>query len=193
MEFHPRNVAMANGFESVVTALRHESDRGSVVLAVAWLDESLTRIIKKLLKTADNETLLKPGQPLGDFGTKIILAERLQLINPTLVNSLNICRKLRNDFAHLSSNLSFETPQVKDRVDYLFTLNDLIISAMGETLSEAGLKLEGSKDNKISVKEMHQKLGTKQLFNYTCGFINSGLASIEFDTQQTTPMFTEYE
>lgn len=191
MEYQPRNVAMGNGFQSIVTALKDESDRGTVVLAAAWLDESLTNIIKKLLKPADKEDLLNPGKALGDFGTKILIAERLKLINPTLVKSLTICRRLRNDFAHLSSNLSFSTPNVKDRVEVLFQINESLISVMGSTLLEAEMSFPGVENGELSAKKMHEVFGTRQLFHYTCGFINSGLAAIEFDTKEINSSFFE--
>lgn len=188
-----RGIAMGEAFRSIVEALSGESNRGTVVLAVSWLDDSLTAIIKKLLKPTQNETLLNPGQPLGDLGTKIILAERLQLISPQIVKCLTICRRLRNDFAHLASDLSFETPNVKDRVFHLFDLNDNVLSAMGETLIAAGLSFDGGESDKISVKAMHQKFGTKQLFCYTCGLINSGIAALGFDVEEITPTFTLLE
>ncbi|MHC8404277.1 hypothetical protein [Pseudomonas sp. TMB3-21] len=187
----PRNIAMANGFRDIVTALKDESDRGTVVLAAAWLDESLTNILKKLFKETDKEDLLSPGKALGDFGTKILIAERLKLINPHLVQSLTICRRLRNDFAHLSSNLSFSTNTVKGRVENLFKLNESIISTMAEVLLDAGLNLEDLEDGDFSARRLHQIFGTKQLFGYTCGFINSGLAVIEFDTQEIEASFSE--
>lgn len=189
VEHKPRNIAMGNGFRDVATALKDESDRGTVVLAAAWLDESLTNIIKKLFKPSNQEELLASGKALGDFGTKIMLAERLKLINPALVRSLNICRKLRNEFAHLSSELTFATPSVKDRVEILFSINEPVLSAMGEVLRDAGLSIPELEGSEISAKVMHQAFGTKLLFQYTCGCINSGLAAIEFDTQEIAPSF----
>lgn len=189
MEPIPRNIAMGNGFRDVVTALRDESDRGTIVLAASWLDESLTNIIKKLLKPSEKEDLLSPGKALGDFGTKIMLADRLKLINPNLVKCLTICRKLRNDFAHLSSELSFSTPSVKDRVENLFTLNESIISTMGEVLLSSGAAILENNE-KLSTKLMHETFGTKLLFHYTCGFINGGLAAILVDTEEINPSFS---
>lgn len=189
MTYDPRNVAMGNGFRDIAMALRNESDRGTVVLAASWLDESLTNIIKKLFKQSNKEDLLAPGKALGDFGTKIMLAERLKLINPSIVNSLTICRKLRNEFAHLSSELTFCTPSVKDRVELLFSINEPILSVMGEVLRDSGLSLPELEEGQISAKTMHQAFGTRLLFQYTCGCINSGLAVIDFDTKEIAPSF----
>lgn len=191
---HPRNVVMAEGFKAVAVSLMKESDRGTVVLAAAWLDESLTKIITKFLKpmSSSKENLLKPGKAIGDFGTKILLADRLQLIAPNLIQSLDLCRKLRNDFAHLSSDLTFETQNVKDRVQELFHLNENLLVTMGEVLTDAGMKI-GAKDKEVDMvtaKQMLETFGSKLLFQYTCGFINSALATIEYDIKQHTPLFS---
>lgn len=188
---NPRSIAMANGFKAVVESLKQESERGTIVLAAAWLDESLTKIISKYLKpiTASKETLLKAGQPLGDFGTKILLADRLNLVHPSLISSLSLCRKLRNEFAHLSSDLSFNTPHVKDRVDLLFHLNEDLLTTMGSTLVEAGMIIDMKNPESISAKDMLGAFGPKQLFHYTCGLINSALAVIEYDIEPSKPMF----
>jgi DNA-binding MltR family transcriptional regulator len=187
-----RNVAMAEGFKRVTISLKDETDRGSVVLAAAWLDESLTKIITKFFKpvSANNENLLRPGQPLGDFGTKIKLSDRLRLITPDLISSLTLCRRLRNQFAHLSSDLSFNTPDVKDRVNELFRLNDDLIIVMGETLQNAGMTIKLGSTEKLTVADMHETFGTKQLFHYTCGFINAALAVIEYDIQPSEAQFS---
>ncbi|OPA88688.1 hypothetical protein BFW86_16735 [Pseudomonas fluorescens] len=189
-EAHPRNIAMAEGFKLVARSLDNESDRGSVVLAAAWLDESLTRIITKFLKpnTTQNEKLLKVGQPIGDFGTRIIIADRLRLITPNLISSLVICRRLRNDFAHLSSELSFATPYVQDRVDRLFKLNEDLIVVMGQSLYKAGITIRAELAE-ITAKDMLDAFGHKRLFSYTCGLINAGLALIEFDIRPCDPQF----
>lgn len=186
-----RNHVMAEGFRGIVTSLQHESDRGTVVLASAWLDEALTRIISKFFKPVSNngEKLLKAGQPLGDFGTKIMLADRLGLVNKHTVESLNICRRLRNDFAHLSTDLSFSTPEVKDRVEYLFKLNEDLLSVMGRVLEDAGMPIGAGDSTQVTGEHMLKKFGHKLVFQYTCGFINSGLAAYEHDVKASDPQF----
>lgn len=186
---HPRNFAMGKSFEAVVISLKNESDRGTVVLAVAWLDEALTRILSAYLKpiNSSKDNFLQPGRALGDFGTKIILAERLNLINAYVAGSLTTCRTLRNDFAHMASDLSFETPSVKDRVAHLFTLNEDIINAMSATLKEANLLHGYGEDTHIN--KMKEKFGTKDLFRFVCGFISSGLSGIEYGLKQSNPEY----
>lgn len=186
-----RNHAMAEGFRAIVTSLQDESDRGTVVLASAWLDEALTRIISKFFKpvSKNGEKLLRTGQPLGDFGAKIVLADRLGLVNKNMIESLTACRKLRNDFAHLSTDLSFSTPEVKDRVEHLFKLNEDMLSVMGQVLKDAGMPIGAGDSTQVTGEHMLKKFGHKQVFHYTCGFINSGLAAYEHDVKPSDPQF----
>jgi hypothetical protein len=181
---------MGEGFRAITTSLKGESDRGSIVLAAAWLDEALIRIIAKFFKpVSDNkENLLRAGQPIGDFGTRILLADRLNLMHPKLIQSLTLCRRLRNDFAHLSSDLSFETPSVKDRVDQLFRLNEDILATMGQVIEDTG-KFGPPAGRPINASDMLDAFGHKQLFHYTCGFINAALAVIEYDIKPNEPLF----
>lgn len=166
----------AETFGKVTKSLSKESERGSVILAASHFDELLTRVISKYLVPTKKEDLLIIGGPLGDFGAKINLAFRLGLIPKSIVRSLDICRKLRNDFAHLSVDISFETPRVKDRIAELLSLNANTLSVMGEVLKENGLQPFSTAADKISPKYMLEHMGTAQLFYCTCGFIASGMA-----------------
>lgn len=188
----PRKVVMADGFKAVAYSLKDESDRGTVVLAVAWLDESLSKIIIKFLKPISHskENLFKAGQPIGDLGTKILLADRLGLVAPSLISSLSLCRKLRNDFAHISSDLSFTTPNVRDRVNELFRLNEDLIVTMGESLIKAGMKIGAEDGAAATAKGMQETFGPKLLFHYTCGLINAALVTIEYDIRPHKPLFS---
>lgn len=81
----------------------------------------MTQMLKKFLLPSKHESekadeLLGVGRPIGDAATKIDLLLRLGLLAPATYKSLHWLRKLRNDFAHLSSNLTFETDHVRDRI-----------------------------------------------------------------------------
>ncbi|QBF27438.1 hypothetical protein EXN22_17750 [Pseudomonas tructae] len=180
---------MANAFKLVAESLINESDRGTIVLATAWLDESLTKVLTKYMRPAGKtDDLLNPGKPIGDFGTKIMLAERLGLVAPNLLKSLNRCRKLRNDFAHIASELTFETPSVRDRIQLILDENEDLLIVMGDTLRDAGMEFENGNDPLI-LKHILDRLGSKPLFQYACAFLNSALALIEFDIEPVEPQF----
>ncbi|QKK98381.1 hypothetical protein GEV38_21505 [Pseudomonas sp. 13159349] len=178
-----RNAAMGTAFRAVAQALKHETDRGTVVLATAWLDESLTKVLQKFMppKSGTKDDLLGPGKALGDLGTKITLASRLNLIPETMRKSLDLCRKLRNDFAHLASDLTFDTPNVRDRVLELFNENSEVLNVMGESLREAGMNIDSLVEQPITLKSMMSTFNTKELFGYTCAFLNAALVALQID------------
>lgn len=180
---------MADAFKVSAQSLADESDRGSVVLAAAWLDESLTAILATYMKPSGRQDkLLAPGRPLGDFGTKIILADRLRLVTPTLLKSLDMVRKLRNEFAHIASDLTFETPSVKDRVQLILKDNESLLITMGEVLVRNGMLLD-SDGEKIKIEHMLECFGARKLFQYTCAFLNAALAGIKFNLKPAESQF----
>ena len=106
--------------------LEHESERGTVIVSAALMDEALEDLIKaKLVPSPEKEDELFVGAyaTLGNFSAKIDFAYRLGLIGLSTRNSLHLIRKLRNDFAHSSLKESFESNRVKSRVRELFKLN----------------------------------------------------------------------
>lgn len=174
------NQEMANAMKVVVEGLAGESDRGTVVLAAAWLDDSLTSILAAYMKPdTKKDDLLSPGGAIGDFGTKIRLADRLRLAHPSLLKSLDIIRRLRNDFAHIASDLSFETESVKARVNNLFTENEDLINTMGRSMVSGGL-IAGVENEDVTIHKMLSHVSTKRLFGYLCGLLNSALALVKF-------------
>jgi len=128
---------VANSVESITKELRKESPRGSVVLAVSWIDEHLTLLIKSFLVApiGPKDELINVGRPIGDFGVKIHLAYRLGLIREKTFRSLEIFRRLRNDFAHLSSPITFETDSVRSRVHEVFRLNESILASVWDAVN----------------------------------------------------------
>jgi len=185
----PVNRETANAFRVAAESLDNETERGTVVLAAAWLDESLTAILAAYMKPAEKkEDLLAPGRPLGDFGTKITLADRLRLVHPSLLKSLDMVRKLRNDFAHISSDLTFETPSVKDRVALLLRENEDLILVMGNLLIKNGMA-SPPEGQELKIKHMLECLGAKKLFQYICAILNGALAAIKHDLKPADQQF----
>ncbi|WP_157896949.1 hypothetical protein [Pseudomonas putida] len=187
----PANLQMANAFKQAAESLANETDRGSVVLAAAWLDESLTSILMAYMKpTERKDDLLSPGRPLGDFGTKIALADRLRLIHPSLLKSLDMVRRLRNDFAHIASDLTFETSSVKDRVSLIFRENEDLLLVMGNLLISNGM-VSVDEGEKVKIENMVKCFGTKKLFQYTCAILNSALAVVKHNLRPAVQQYNQ--
>lgn len=119
----------------------HESERGTVIVSAALMDEALEYLIKaKLVPSPEKEDDLFVGAyaPLGNFSAKIDFSYRLGLVALSTRNSLHLIRRLRNDFAHSSLNLSFESDKVKSRVRELFKLNSYLLDVVWELIRNDG-------------------------------------------------------
>jgi hypothetical protein len=173
---------MSAAMSKVTQELSLESDRGCVVLAFAWIDDEVTRNLQRFLlpsvrTSLKSDELLGVGQPLGDASSKIDLSLRLGLMHPSTHQSLHLLRKLRNDFAHLSSNLTFETPNVRDRVLAVFDNEELMLNGLWQaTIADAETRrVTEEHRGKSGAKILRDALGTKKLFCFTAGALVAAL------------------
>lgn len=169
------NEKIASCFSSLSMELRRESDRGSVVLAAAWMDEQITSLIKSFLTEpmGSKDELFKVGGAIGDFGVKIQLAYRLGLIRKETFKSLELYRRLRNEFAHLSFPLTFETPSVKDRIREIFRLNEPILESIWD-VTQSDIALGGNKSSE-KVEALLSQHGLRFVFELCAATTASGL------------------
>lgn len=174
---NPAMNKVADCVSSLMKELSRESDRGSVVLAVAWIDEHLTMLIKSFLVaplgSKDKDELIGVGRPIGDFGVKIQLAYRLGLIRKNTCRSLDLFRRLRNDFAHLSSPLTFETPSVSSRIREIFRLNEQILETVWDSI-QPGIDREEVKPNE-KVDALLKQHGLRFVFELCAATTAGGL------------------
>lgn len=71
---------------------------------------------------------------MGTFSAKIDLAYRIGLISLDEKSSFHLIRKIRNEFAHSSEEISFESDIIKDRISELFKLHKEILDIFGNTV-----------------------------------------------------------
>ncbi len=119
--------------------LNPESERGTVIVSAALMDEALEDLIKARLVSSpghEDELFAGPYAPLGSFSAKTDFAYRLGLIGLSTRNSLHQIRKLRNDFAHSSVIESFDSSKVKNRVRELFKLNQNMLDIIWAVAKE---------------------------------------------------------
>jgi hypothetical protein len=186
---------MADEFLRVNEELRKESERGAVILAFAWMDDELTRVLKKFcapsLHSSDKgDELFGTGRPIGDAATKIDLVFRLGLIQEHTHKSLHLVRKLRNDFAHLSSRLSFETNSVRDRIRTLFDLQSDMTDAILENtrdVPEIAIIL-GQHAGRPSPQALSRTFGARPLFHMIAGTMVAGLMLLTNDIPTVTTL-----
>ena len=104
---------MATSFENVA-ALRKElegtSDRAALIVAGAFLDDVLRELLCEFLikGTEDHRELFEGTGALATFSAKIEMSFRLGLISEGEHRTLTAIRKVRNEFAHILGEMSFQ-------------------------------------------------------------------------------------
>lgn len=111
-------VKLAAGFLGEFEA---ETDRGTTVVAAAYLDDLLAGMLRKYLVDEPKivDELLDFQGPLGTFSSRISLAYCLGLIRDDQFRDLKTVGKTRNAFAHSHQTLSFDEPPICDFCDNL--------------------------------------------------------------------------
>ncbi len=109
--------AAAEEARSVALGMLRERGRGAVLVGVARVDAALEALLKAALAPPrGSETLFHTDRPLGSFGAKIALAARLGLIDAGVEQSLHNLRRVRNAFAHSTSEVRLADPPHSDRL-----------------------------------------------------------------------------
>lgn len=95
-----------------------ESERASVIVAAAMLEQALEALLKNALVPipGDEDAIFDgPYAPLASFSAKIDIAFRIGLIPPSYAKSLHLVRRIRNSFAHDVTGCSVEDSAVRNR------------------------------------------------------------------------------
>jgi DNA-binding MltR family transcriptional regulator len=99
--------------------LSPETDRGCALMAAAYLDAQLEKLLS--LHFVDDrvvvEELLGQSKPLGSFSSRIDMAYVLGFIGPKARRDLHLIRKIRNLFGHDHMPLSFNEPKIASRCE----------------------------------------------------------------------------
>lgn len=100
-----------------------ESDRAAVIVAAADFDADLENLLTLALLPASSrqDSIFESDRLLGTFSSKIILCQRLGIISSELMRSLEIVRRIRNDFAHRVDE-SFSSEKQRPRLLELISL-----------------------------------------------------------------------
>lgn len=183
----------------VMSELAKESDRGSVIVGVACIDDELTRVLTRYLlptlaTSHGSDELFGPQGPLAAFSSRVDLAYRTGLLRRDLRQSLHLLRRLRNDFAHVPQQLSFQTRSVQDRVSEIFRLNDALLRVVTETVSKSERisSLPPEPRNEVVAamqdrKALEHKMGTRYVFELTVALLVAGLVMIGHSLTPVTP------
>ena len=103
---------------SMIDELEKESDRGAVLVAAAFLDDSLSNLLRSVMVDDKNliDSLLRPDGPLGTFSARIKVCQAFGLLESDVYHDLQLIRRLRNEFAHRHQSASLEDPSARDRI-----------------------------------------------------------------------------
>ena len=108
--------------QELMVSLAKETDRGAALMACAYLDNQLAELLK--VRFVQVESLTKtlidsPGGPLGSFSVRIDVAYLSGVIPKSAHRDLHLLRKIRNEFAHNPTAITFQDPQLASRAKEL--------------------------------------------------------------------------
>lgn len=92
-----------------------ESDRSLAIIGAALLDEQLAELLASFFVENDKNTksLLSPNGPIGAFGVRVGLSYALGLIDTPTYRDLRLIQKIRNRFAHVSTDIDFTDNKIQ--------------------------------------------------------------------------------
>lgn len=161
---------MVQRFAEVWRSLKKESDRGSVIVAAAVIEDQLEELLKnRLVTNSDQNAPLFDGanSAISTFSAKIELAYRTGAISQKVRQSTHILRRLRNDFAHIANEISFDTSSVKDRTRNLLNLNKEFVGFMWSEAREEifkGIGIDNPPECTDFFTDMIQSAGYRHTF-----------------------------
>jgi DNA-binding MltR family transcriptional regulator len=103
-----------NLFEGILHQSRM-THPGVVIASTAILDNELERALKKAMRPFSKEMykrLFGPFRPLSTFASKIVMAYALRIITEEIYVELEKIRHIRNEFAHSSKMLNFNSKEI---------------------------------------------------------------------------------
>jgi DNA-binding MltR family transcriptional regulator len=106
---------LGNALPAAIKEIEESSDRAAAIVASALVEDHLMTVLKDRFHHDERimRELFQGSGPLAPFSTKIKLAFLTGLLSARACKDLQTIRKIRNEFAHKLSNLTFETQNVK--------------------------------------------------------------------------------
>ena len=106
--------------EEQLASLSEGDDRTIAIVGASILEALLERFIQRRLVVCDATLagqLFYNRGPLSDFHGKIIVAQACGFISTPMAKELSLIKSVRNAFAHAAVGISFETPEVSQKVE----------------------------------------------------------------------------
>ena len=115
MKWHHRSrEEVLRDLDGFLAEFQAESDRGAALLGATLLDERLGEIILAFLAETESSKRLMSGfnAPLHSFWARTETAHALGLVTDDEYDNLTLIRRVRNEFAHHTHGLAFESETV---------------------------------------------------------------------------------
>ena len=97
--------------------LRHESDRGTIILAATVVDDALTAALKQKLAHLERKEIGAlfdiEGGLLATFSNRIKIAQAFGMIDRGTRQLLDLIRVMRNSAAHARQAINFDTKEMR--------------------------------------------------------------------------------
>lgn len=109
-----RGLRAAFAFRRTLTP---ETDRGCALIVGAYLDSELAKLLEANFVEDSGvlKQLASANGPIGSFASRIDLSFAMGLIAKQDYRDLHLIRKIRNEFAHAPSPLSFDDKPISQR------------------------------------------------------------------------------
>jgi hypothetical protein len=109
--------------ETHIPHIDRESDRASIVLFAALIENFVQERLKELMPSlnADEKARIFGFEgPCGSFSNRIRMAQALEMIDRPTRRKLELIKEMRNVAAHANTEITFDTPEIKEAVLGLF-------------------------------------------------------------------------
>lgn len=113
---HPTVEELAEEAERFIQEFYEESDRAMALVGTAFLDDLTGSLLLAFFVEEHNVAgkLMEPDRPLGSFSSRIDVAYCVGLFTKEQRDDLHLIRKIRNEFAHVRHDITFNTVVIAD-------------------------------------------------------------------------------
>jgi hypothetical protein len=155
--------------KEILLSLHRQNDRSAAIVGTAILEAVLERLIIKKLDGLSPDLegrLFKNRGPISDFDSKVLIATGLGLVTEAGRKRLDAIRAIRNVFAHSSTDVTFDTPEIE---------NEIRASLMATALKIIEIGTEASAD------EITNKHAFVVILRITCWALDQQLRDMSGD------------
>lgn len=190
----PFDNVLLSCFPKFNESISKETDRGAAIVCAALIEDGLREsLLARFVQRADKEDELLNGSnaPLSSFSAKIDIAYRVGLIGMEIRSSLHLIRKVRNEFAHNSGDISFESESIHDRIRELFRINKGLLDTIWRTVEQKKDTdveyMVAGYDSQHGVDYLIKLIGWRETFNLLVSLIAARVTAMQKKVEAISP------